>query len=97
MRFIKQNEKRRILSNLYLTIINPYFPNEKKKNLSHKKKRKTPTEEDRNDTSAKTAYFQSHGKKRERETDTERERRNRRRGENCNKGMTLITVKYVSQ
>lgn len=36
MRFIKQNEKRRILSNLYLTIINPYFPNEKKKNLSHK-------------------------------------------------------------
>lgn len=30
-RFIKQNEKRRILSNLYLTIINPYFPNEKKK------------------------------------------------------------------
>lgn len=68
----------------------------KKKNLSHKK-RKTPTEEDRNDTSAKTAYFQSHGKKRERETDTERERRNRRRGENCNKGMTLITVKYVSQ
>lgn len=34
---------------------------------------------------------------RERETDTERERRNRRRGENCNKGMTLITVKYVSQ
>ena len=45
----------------------------KKKNLSHKK-RKTPTEEDRNDTSAKTAYFQSHGKKRQRDRHRERER-----------------------
>lgn len=61
------------------------------------RKKKTLTEGDQNDTSAKTAYFQSHGK-REREEDRWTERkREREGGENRNKGVTLITVKYVSQ
>lgn len=96
------NEKRWILSNLYLTIINPCFPTfqmkRKKKPdkpiihsfLISRKEKFFPTEGDQNDTSAKTAYFQSHGKRR-------RGREKERGGENFNKGVTLITVKYVSQ
>lgn len=61
------------------------------------RKEKTLTEGDQNDTSAKTAYFQSHGKReRGRQMDREKERE-REGGENRNKGVTLITVKYVSQ
>lgn len=96
-RFIKQNEKRWILSNLYLTIINPYFPNEKKKTFLISRKEKPQLKEIETIHPQKLLIFNRTGK-RERQTDTERERRSRRkRGENCNKGMTLITVKYVSQ
>lgn len=72
MRFIKQNEKRRILSNLYLTIINPYFPNEKKKTFLIRKE-KPQLKKIETIHPQKLLIFNRTGK-RDRETDTERER-----------------------